>query len=215
MPMTPVLSTVAKVCAGALLAAACSRGKSDDASAWNGPAPHGPPPHPSAPNTAPLNNPATEQRVASTAARAEDRIIDLGRHATRLELRPSTGPGPTASAALEEVGGTVHMKVAVHHAPPGPLQIAVHERGPCTERYLEGDQIADAGPMRDAQQVVDFSAPISVGKNGNGKAELTVPDANLDARDERTLLGKALVIARAAHGASNPAALACAQIRDD
>jgi Cu/Zn superoxide dismutase len=190
---------------------ACSQERArDKAASWIGPPPAGPPPHAANVNPAPLNNVASGARPDRLAERAEGRVLDLGHHETTVQLHPLTGETLKGSAELEEVGGTVQVKLAVRDAPPGTLQVSVHERGPCTGLYVPEQ---DGGVQSSASRLLPQT--MSVGKDGHGTAELTAPRANLDAEDPETLLGKALVIARLARGAHSSTALACAEIREN
>jgi superoxide dismutase, Cu-Zn family len=110
------------------------------------------------------------------------------------------GTTVTGTARFVEQDGGVKATVELTKAPPGKHGIHVHEKGDCSDPKNKsmGPHLSPEGhhhglPARARRHLGDFGNLV-VEANGAGRLELTVPGANLKAGDDRSFLGRALIL---------------------
>jgi superoxide dismutase, Cu-Zn family len=126
------------------------------------------------------------------------------------------GVGATVegTARLVEADGGVRVTVEVTKAPPGKHGIHFHEKGDCSdpkaksmgahlspEGHKHGLPTADAGAPRHLGDLGN----IEIGKDGTGRLEMTVANANLRAGDKMSFVDRALIIHAKVDDGTDPA----------
>jgi len=166
------------------LLTACGGGQAAEPPA----APPPPPPPPAAEavaaeKTAPLEAPAAEPRML------------------QVKLEPKSGSKLSGSAMLMEVEGGVKVTLSVEGVAPGGDHGAhVHEKGDCSspDGKSAGGHFNPGGhdhalPATAKRHLGDLGN-LTIGKDGKGSLEITIPGANLKAGDPSSFAGKAIIV---------------------
>jgi len=147
-----------------------------------------PPPPPPAVETAPVEKPAAE------APAPEPRML-------QVKLEAKSGSKLSGSAMLMEVDGGVKVTLSVEGVtPPGDRGAHVHEKGDCSspDGKSAGGHFNPAGhdhalPATPKRHLGDLGN-LTIGKDGKGSLEITIPGANLKAGDPNSFAGKAIIV---------------------
>jgi Cu-Zn family superoxide dismutase len=166
------------------LLTACGGGQAAEPPA----APPPPPPPPAAEavaaeKTAPLEAPAAGPRML------------------QVKLEPKSGSKLSGSAMLLEVEGGVKVTLSVEGVAPGGDHGAhVHEKGDCSspDGKSAGGHFNPGGhdhalPATAKRHLGDLGN-LTIGKDGKGSLEITIPGANLKAGDPSSFAGKAIIV---------------------
>ncbi|HEY0469133.1 MAG TPA: superoxide dismutase family protein [Polyangiaceae bacterium] len=149
-----------------------------------------PPPPPPAVETA-AEKP---EPPAAEPAKAEPRML-------QVKLEPKSGSKLSGSAMLMEVEGGVKVTLSVEGVTPGGDHGAhVHEKGDCSspDGKSAGGHFNPAGnehalPTKEKRHLGDLGN-LTIGKDGKGSLEITIPGANLKAGDPNSFAGKAIIV---------------------
>lgn len=140
----------------------------------------------------------------------------------KLQSTPETKLA--GDAKLVEENGAVKIIVDVQDAPPGDKGIHIHEKGDCSDpkgksmgEHFAPGQHEHGIPGKQATHHLGDLGNITIGADGKGHLEMTVPQANLKPGDPMSFVGKALIIHEAedkgvqpSGGAGDP--IACGRI---
>lgn len=156
------------------------------------PPPEVPPPPP--PAAEPPPPPPAPEPVAEAPKKAEPRTIEV-------KIEAKSGSKLTGKATFSEVEGGVKVALSVEGAaPPGDHGAHVHEKGDCSspDGKSAGGHFNPAGhdhalPVKEVRHLGDLGN-LSIGKDGKGSLEITIPGANLKDGDPNSFAGKAVII---------------------
>jgi superoxide dismutase, Cu-Zn family len=119
----------------------------------------------------------------------------------KVDLKAAEGNKIDGEAELQETDGGVRIVAEVEDTTPGMHGIHFHEKGDCSDIKGKsmGEHFAPGGhphalPSEAPMRHLGDLGNIDVSKEGNGKLEITVQNANLKPGDAHSFLGKALVI---------------------
>ena len=151
-----------------------------------------PPPPPPAAEPAVEEKPAPKAAVEAPAA--EPRML-------QVKLEAKSGSKLSGSAMLMEVDGGVKVTLSVEGVAPGGDHGAhVHEKGDCSspDGKSAGGHFNPAGndhalPATPKRHLGDLGN-LTIGKDGKGSLEITIPGANLKAGDPNSFAGKAIIV---------------------
>jgi Cu-Zn family superoxide dismutase len=147
------------------------------------------PPPPEAPKQGePSPNPVTE------APKPEPRTLEV-------KIEPKSGSKLTGKATLTETSDGVHVVLSVEGVTPGGDHGAhVHEKGDCSapDGASAGGHFNPTGndhalPTTAKRHLGDLGN-LTVGKDGKGSIDITIPGANLRAGDPNSFAGKAIIV---------------------
>lgn len=146
----------------------------------------------------------------------------------RAEASFVAAPGVklTGEAKLKEVSGGVQIEVAVEHAPNGEKGIHIHQKGDCSDipGKSMGEHYAVTSPHHglptESEHHLGDLGNIDVSQSGEGNLIIVVPGANLESGQERSFVGKSIVVHEAEDIGTDPSGnsgkpIACAVIRAD
>jgi len=150
-----------------------------------------PPPPPPAAEVAP-EKPAEPAAEAPKAA--EPRML-------QVKIEPKSGSKLSGSAMLMEVEGGVKVTLSVEGVTPsGDHGAHVHEKGDCSSPdgksaggHFNPASSDHALPPTAKRHLGDLGN-LTIGKDGKGTLEITIPGANLKAGDANSFAGKAIII---------------------
>lgn len=153
-------------------------------------APPPPPPSPAA-EAVPAEKPAP---AAAAAPPPEPRML-------QVKIEPKSGSKLNGSAMLMEVEGGVKVTLSVEGVAPGGDHGAhVHEKGDCSapDGKSAGGHFNPGGhdhalPATAKRHLGDLGN-LTIGKDGKGSLEITIPGANLKAGDPNSFAGKAIIV---------------------
>lgn len=184
------LSCIALALGTSMWLAGCGGKASEPPAAPQPPAPEAPPPAEPAPApeaAAPAEAPAAE------AAPAAPRTIEV-------KLEPKSNSKLSGTATLTETDGGVRVVLQVEGISPGDHGAHVHEKGDCSapDGSSAGGHFNPAGhqhglPAVEQRHLGDLGN-ITIGKDGKGTHEITVPGANLKPDDPNSYVGKAIIV---------------------
>jgi len=177
---------------------------------------------------------ASDDQVESSAAEGAKRANQVAESEQtsdarkRAEATFAAAPGVklTGDAKLKEVAGGVQIEVEVEDAPAGEKGIHIHQKGDCTDipGKSMGEHYAVTSPHHglptESEHHLGDLGNIDVGRNGEGNLIIVVPGANLESGQERSFVGKAIVVHEAQDVGTDPSGnsgkpIACAVIRAD
>ncbi|HEY3255988.1 MAG TPA: superoxide dismutase family protein [Polyangiaceae bacterium] len=155
-------------------------------------APPPPPPPPAVEPAAAAEKPAPKPEAE--APKLEPRML-------QVKLEAKSGSKLTGSAMLMEVEGGVKVTLSVEGVTPGGDHGAhVHEKGDCSspDGKSAGGHFNPAGnehalPTTPKRHLGDLGN-LTIGKDGKGSLEITIPGANLKAGDPNSFAGKAIIV---------------------
>jgi len=146
----------------------------------------------------------------------------------RADATFAAAPGAklTGDAKLKEVAGGVQIEVELENAPAGEKGIHIHQKGDCSDipGKSMGEHYAVTSPHHglptESEHHLGDLGNIDVGQNGEGNLIIVVPGANLESGQERSFVGKAIVVHEGQDVGTDPAGnsgkpIACAVIRED
>lgn len=157
-----------------------------------------PPASPPAPPPPPAVEPAAaekpEPKPEAEAPKLEPRML-------QVKLEAKSGSKLSGSAMLMEVDGGVKVTLSVEGVTPGGDHGAhVHEKGDCSspDGKSAGGHFNPAGnehalPTKEKRHLGDLGN-LTIGKDGKGSLEITIPGANLKAGDPNSFAGKAIIV---------------------
>jgi Cu-Zn family superoxide dismutase len=119
----------------------------------------------------------------------------------QVKLEPKSGSKLSGSAMLMEVEGGVKVTLSVEGVAPGGDHGAhVHEKGDCSspDGKSAGGHFNPGGhdhalPATAKRHLGDLGN-LTIGKDGKGSLEITIPGANLKAGDPSSFAGKAIIV---------------------
>jgi Cu-Zn family superoxide dismutase len=119
----------------------------------------------------------------------------------QVKLEAKSGSKLSGSAMLMEVEGGVKVTLSVEGVTPaGDRGAHVHEKGDCSspDGKSAGGHFNPAGhdhalPTTEKRHLGDLGN-LTIGKDGKGSLEITIPGANLKAGDPNSFAGKAIII---------------------
>jgi superoxide dismutase, Cu-Zn family len=152
-----------------------------------------PPPPPPAATEAPAPPPPPPPPAAE-APKPEPRTLEVS-------IEAKSGSKLKGKATLSEVDGGVHVVLSVEGVAPGGEHGAhVHEKGDCSSpdgKSAGGHfnpQGNDHGLPTVAKRHLGDMGNLSIGKDGKGSLEITIPGANLKPGDPNSFAGKAIIV---------------------
>ena len=154
--------------------------------------PAAPPPPPPPPA-----EPVAEEKPApppAEPAAPEPRML-------QAKIEAKSGSKLTGSASFIEVDGGVKVTLSVEGVTPaGDRGAHVHEKGDCSSPdgksaggHFNPASNEHALPTKEKRHLGDLGN-LTIGKDGKGSLEITVPGANLKAGDPNSFAGKAIII---------------------
>ena len=159
-------------------------------------APPPPPPPPAAtPDAPPPPPPPAEAAPAAEAPKPEPpRTLEV-------TLEAKSGSKLKGKATLTETDGGVHVVLSVEGVKPGGDHGAhVHEKGDCSspDGKSAGGHFNPQGndhalPTTAKRHLGDLGN-LTIGKDGKGSLDITIPGANLKAGDPNSFAGKAIIV---------------------
>lgn len=155
-------------------------------------APPAPPPPPAV-ETAAAEKPEPKAEPEAPKA-AEPRML-------QVKIEPKSGSKLSGSASLMEVEGGVKVTLSVEGVTPGGDHGAhIHEKGDCSspDGKSAGGHFNPSGndhalPTTPKRHLGDLGN-LTIGKDGKGSLEITIPGANLKAGDANSFAGKAVIV---------------------
>jgi Cu-Zn family superoxide dismutase len=161
-------------------------------------APPAPPP-PAAPEAAPPA--ATDAPAASAAPAAAPEPPKAEPRTLEVTIEPKSGSKLSGKATLTEVDGGVKVTLSVEGVKPGGDHGAhVHEKGDCSaaDGASAGGHFNPQGndhalPTVAKRHLGDLGN-LTIGKDGKGSLEITIPGANLKAGDPNSFAGKSIIV---------------------
>lgn len=126
-----------------------------------------------------------------------DRLTDREAEA---EFKSAAGFEVEGEAELEESPEGVRISVNIEGAPKGLKGLHIHQTDDCSNipaKSMGGHFAPDGekhGMPNDTQHHLGDLGNISIDAEGNGKLEITVPEANLREGDHKSFIGKAIVL---------------------
>lgn len=168
------------------LLAACGGGATEPPAA-----PPAPPPPPAVETAAEKPEPKPEPEAPKAA---EPRLI-------QVKIEPKSGSKLSGNASLMEVDGGVKVTLSVEGVTPGGDHGAhIHEKGDCSspDGKSAGGHFNPGGhdhalPATPKRHLGDLGN-LTIGKDGKGSLEITIPGANLKAGDPNSFAGKAVIV---------------------
>lgn len=156
--------------------------------------PAAPPEPPPAPAVEPAAAEKPEPKPEAEAPKAEPRML-------QVKLEAKSGSKLTGSAMLMEVEGGVKVTLSVEGVKPaGDHGAHVHEKGDCSspDGKSAGGHFNPASndhalPTTEKRHLGDLGN-LTIGKDGKGSLEITIPGANLKAGDPNSFAGKAIIV---------------------
>jgi superoxide dismutase, Cu-Zn family len=153
-----------------------------------------PPPPPPAVEPAAAEKPAPKPEAEAAPKAAEPRML-------QVKLEPKSGSKLSGSAMLMEVEGGVKVTLSVEGVTPGGEHGAhIHEKGDCSspDGKSAGGHFNPGGnehalPTTPKRHLGDLGN-LTIGKDGKGSLEITIPGANLKAGDPNSFAGKAVIV---------------------
>jgi len=156
-----------------------------------------PPPAEAPPPPPPPAEPVAEEKAAPPPAEApkpEPRML-------QVKLEAKSGSKLSGSAMLMEVEGGVKVTLSVEGVtPPGDRGAHVHEKGDCSSPdgksaggHFNPGSHDHALPTTPTRHLGDLGN-LTIGKDGKGSLEITIPGANLKAGDPNSFAGKAIIV---------------------
>jgi len=152
-----------------------------------------------APPPAPVAEAPAEAKPAEAAAPAEapkaaPRTLDV-------KIEAKSGSKLSGKATLSETDAGVHVVLSVEGVAPGGDHGAhVHEVGDCSapDGKSAGGHFNPAGnehglPVVAKRHLGDLGN-LTIGKDGKGSLEITIPGANLKAGDPNSFAGKSIIV---------------------
>lgn len=144
--------------------------------------------------------PLPEDDLATTTGGSMNHRDDDDHDEAEAELKAAEGNKLDGEAKFTATESGVRIVVEVEDAPSGSKGIHIHEKGDCSDIAGKsmGDHFAPDGhdhalPNQGMRHLGDLGN-IEVGENGKGRLEITVEGANLKKGDQKSFLGKSLVI---------------------
>ncbi len=119
----------------------------------------------------------------------------------QVKLEAKSGSKLSGSAMLMEVDGGVKVTLSVEGVKPGGDHGAhIHEKGDCSapDGASAGGHFNPAGndhalPATPKRHLGDLGN-LTIGKDGKGSLEITIPGANLKAGDPNSFAGKSIIV---------------------
>ena len=155
------------------------------------------PPAPAAEPAPPA--PAAEAPAAETAAPAAEAAPAAPR-TIEVKLEPKSNSKLVGSATLTETEGGVRVVLKVEGISPGDHGAHVHEKGDCSapDGASAGGHFNPSGhqhglPAVEQRHLGDLGN-VTIGKDGKGTQDITVPGANLKPNDPNSYVGKAIIV---------------------
>jgi Cu-Zn family superoxide dismutase len=152
-----------------------------------------PPPPPPAATEAPAPPPPPPPPAAE-APKPEPRTLEVS-------IEAKSGSKLKGKATLTEVDGGVHVVLSVEGVAPGGEHGAhVHEKGDCSspDGKSAGGHFNPQGNEHAlptvAKRHLGDMGNLSIGKDGKGSLEITIPGANLKPGDPNSFAGKAIIV---------------------
>jgi Cu-Zn family superoxide dismutase len=174
----------------ALLACGGSQQASETPS---GPAPEYEIPAAPAPEAAPESPPAAAPEPEPAPAAEAPRSLDLA-------FQAKSGSKLAGKAMLAETAEGVTVTLNLENVSPGDHGAHVHEKGDCSAPdaasaggHYNPDNLPHALPTVPARHLGDLGN-ITIGKDGKGTLELTIPGANLKPDDPKSFIGRAIIV---------------------
>ena len=201
------------VLAGALLFAACGGGT---------PTPEAPPPPEPAPEPAPAEPGPAEPAPAEPEAPAEPAPAAAAPLEVPIQARSKSKV--TGTVKLEEVEGGVKVTVHLENTPKGFHGAHFHQKADCSadDATSAGDHFNpeghDHGRPPDGKRHLGDLGNIEVDAKGVGTLEIVIQGANLKPDDEKSFLGRAVIIHAKKDDGSQPsgnagARIGCAEVK--
>jgi len=157
-----------------------------------------PPPGPPPPPDWPMESAADTSEQRRGVPRE-----DVERAGPELEvaIEAKSGSGLTGKAELTEVDNGVKVVVDVKHIEPGFHGVHIHEIADCSapDASSAGEHFNPEGhphalPSDERKHLGDLGNLVAVGPDGQGRLEVVVPGATLEAGGSLSLLNRALVV---------------------
>lgn len=155
---------------------------------------------PPAESPAPKTEPTSEEPEKKPEAPAASEEKKAPPAPVELTLEAKSGSKLAGKAKLEAVEGGVKVSIEVSGVSPGAHGAHVHEKGDCSsaDGKSAGDHFNPGGhqhgmPPGETRHLGDLGN-LDVQKNGEGKLEITIVGANLEADDPHSFLGRAIII---------------------
>ena len=147
----------------------------------------------------PAAEPASEA-AAPAAAAPEAAAAAPAPRTLELPIEAKSGSKLSGKATLTETEGGVHVLLALEGVDPGEHGAHVHEKGDCSspDGKSAGGHFNPAGhdhalPATPKRHLGDLGN-LTIGKDGKGSLEITIPGANLKAGDPNSFAGKAIIV---------------------
>lgn len=170
---------------------------------------HAPAPYPVVEDDVPLGNvpPGPDHSLG----------VSAGGHALKAPINPLGRGKATGVVDFHEVGDGVRVSVALDGADPGPARVSVEDSDchklPAGRPPSRGERRAATGGVLEGPREGNMNVQL----NGQAAFTTSIPDANLQPNQAGTLLGKAVVVYRAAPVAytlrTSEMPIACAMVR--
>ena len=152
------------------------------------------PPAPEAPAEPVAEAPKPPPPPAVEASKAELRTLEV-------KIEGKSGSKLSGKATLTEVDGGVKVALSVEGVAPGGDHGAhVHEKGDCSapDGASAGGHFNPAGnehalPTTEKRHLGDLGN-LTIGKDGKGSLEITIPGANLKAGAPNSFAGKSIIV---------------------
>lgn len=169
------------------------------------------------------NAPVVQTMAAAPAgtsvATGSDREADA-------EFKSAPGMKVDGDVEFKEIAGGVHITVEVEGAPPGEKGIHIHQTDNCSDipNKSMGEHFAPTIPKHglpgSPEHHLGDLGNITIDKDGNGKLEITVMNANLKPGDALSFVGRSVVLHESNDKGTGPSGdagkpIACAPIRAD
>jgi Cu-Zn family superoxide dismutase len=150
-------------------------------------------PEPPAPEAPPAAEPAPAPEAAAAETPAAPRTIEV-------KLEPKSNSTLAGTATLTEVDGGVRVVLQLEGVSPGDHGAHVHEKGDCSapDGTSAGGHFNPGGhqhglPAVEQRHLGDLGN-ITIGSDGKGTHEITIPGANLKPDDPNSFVGKAIIV---------------------
>jgi len=160
--------------------------------------PPSPPPGPPPPPDLPMESAADTSAQRRGVPRAD---VERAAPALEFAIEAKNGSGLTGKAELTEVDDGVKVVVDVKHIQPGLHGVHIHEVADCSapDASSAGEHFNPEGhphalPSDERKHLGDLGNLVAVGPDGQGRLEVVVPGATLEAGDPSSLLNRALVV---------------------
>lgn len=135
--------------------------------------------------------------------------VTAQRREAEVEFRTAAGLKLEGDAEFVETNEGLRVQLEVSDAPRGAKSILVHEGGDCSLIGTSKDSESPRAPrIVAAREAADLGnlGSLQVDEGGDGKFQVLVPKANLIPGDQRSFLGKALVLVEAHDPKTDPKA---------